>query len=134
MYVPLAEPNRRTGPPLSPDQLPTAGLDSPGGLTEGRVANLIDADLRGPFNHFPHALQHSGIDITAIGVGVLLLIPQTDSDGFRASRHNERHFILEALLGSKVGMSFLLHYLRKLSNTVWFQSDRDTTIEHVTSR
>ncbi len=65
-------------------------------LVEGRVANLIDAYLRSALNHFPQGLQHSWIDIAAIGVGILFLIPQTDSDGFGAPRDDECYFVLEA--------------------------------------
>src|ERR1700724_2044177 len=67
-------------------------------VMEGRIANLIRANLWSTFNHFPKCLEDSCVSIAAIGLGVLFLIPQADSENFRSPRDNERDFVLEAFL------------------------------------
>src|SRR5712664_1547124 len=112
MSIPLCRTRERADlAALSTNDTSASSRDSSGDLVEDRVANLIGAYLRNSLNHFPQGLQHSCIGIGAIDVGVLFLIPQTDSDGFRAPWGDERHFVLEALLLPKQGKGLLFDQL-----------------------
>jgi hypothetical protein len=114
-----------------PKDLLASGGGPSSDLVEGRVANLIDAYLRSALNHFPQGLQHSWIGIAAIGVGILFLIPQTDSDGFGAPRDDERHFVPEALLLPKQRKDFLFDQTGELRNAIRLQVDGDTASKYV---
>ena len=77
-------------------ELLVTGSSLSGNVMEGRIANLIGANLRNSFNHFPECLEDFWIGIAAVGVRVLFLIPQADSDNFRSTGDDERDFVLEA--------------------------------------
>src|SRR5258707_11327671 len=98
--IPLCRTRERAdlAAPPTKEPLSASRRDASGDLVEGRIGNLVGANLRCSLNHLRQGLQHSWIGIAAIGLGVLFLIPQTDSDGFRSPRGDERDFVLEAFL------------------------------------
>jgi hypothetical protein len=97
----VREPHQGGLPPRCPQEMLVMDRNLSGNVMEGRIANLIRANLWSTFNHFPKCLEDSCVSIAAIGLGVLFLIPQADSENFRSPWDNERDFVLEAFLLSK---------------------------------
>src|SRR2546425_3487698 len=87
-------------------------------------------NLRRSVKHFRQGLQHLCITSAAIGVRVLLLIPETDSNRFPSGWSDERDFVLEAFLSAKQGKDFLLERLGKVSNAIDFQTHGNVSSNH----
>ena len=97
---------------------------------EGRIANLIRANLRSAFHYFPKCLEDSCVRIAAIGLRVLFVVPQADSKSFRSPWKNKCEFVLEAFLLSKYGQGFILDQSRKLRNAIGFEADGDAASKY----
>src|SRR2546425_5697979 len=116
------------------------GLDRPptnecwlrpsGDLVDGRVGNLVGLKLRSPLDDLSQRLQHFRIGRAAVGLGVLLRLPEADRDRFRSAGYDERHFVLEALLLAKYGKYFLLEGLGELRGAVGLELHADISREH----
>src|SRR5579863_7886498 len=102
-----------------------------GDLVEGGVANLIDADLRSSLDHFSQGLEHSWIGIAAIGIRVFFLIPQTDSESFRAPWDDQCHFVAEALLLPEQGKNVHFDQPGELPDAIGLQVNGNTTSKHI---
>src|SRR5207249_5655835 len=98
--------------PLDPSALGCYGNSD---LVDGRVTNVPVLNLRRSVKHFRQGLQHFLITAAAIGVRVLLRIPETNSNRFLGAWNGERDFVLEAFLFPKQGNDFLLERLGKRS-------------------
>src|SRR6266853_3905489 len=82
---------------------PECELRLGGDLVERRVGNLVGLKLRSSVDDLAQRLQHFRIARAAVGLRVLLRLPEADRDRFRSARDDEGHFVLEALLLAKHG-------------------------------
>jgi hypothetical protein len=64
---------------------------------EGRVSDVIGFNLRGPLDDRDEKLRHFRVCSTVVSLGILCLVPQTDSERFPAALGNKRYFVLEFL-------------------------------------
>src|SRR5207253_5699450 len=106
-------------------------LRSSGDLVDRRVGNLVRLKLRSPLNDLSQRLQHFGISRAAVGLRVLLRLPEADRERFRSARDDEGHFVLEARLLAKQGNDFLLEGLGKLRVAVGFQLHANVSSVHL---
>src|SRR5437764_10157667 len=105
-------------------------LRSSGDLVDGREGNLVRLKLRSSVDYLAQRLQHFRIDRAAVGLRVLLRLPEADRDRFRSAGYDEGHFVLEALLLAKYGKYFLLEGLRELHGAVGLELHADISSEH----
>jgi hypothetical protein len=99
-------------------------------VVEGGVRYLQVLNLRGPVQHFPEGLHHFWVSSSAIGVRVLLCIPETDSHRIPVAWDNKRDFVLEALLLPKQGNDLLLTCLGELRSAIRFQMHGNVSSNH----
>src|SRR5437899_10232559 len=65
-------------------------------LVERRVGDLVGLDSWRAIDDLREALQHGGIGVAAVGLGVLLLLPQAEGQRFLSVPRGERDLLLEA--------------------------------------
>src|SRR5438105_3485465 len=92
-----------------------------GNVMEGRIANLIGADLRSSVNHVPKCLDYSWIGIAVVGFRVLFVVPQANSNSVIPSPSNQRDFVLKAFLVAKRRKRLCLDQAGELRNAVRLQ-------------
>ena len=87
-------------------------------------------NLRGTVQDVPEEFQHFRVSSSAIGVRVLLFIPETDSHRIAFAWDNERDFVVEALLFPKQGNDFLLECFGELCSAIGLQMHDNVSSNH----
>src|SRR5260370_35179804 len=81
--------------------LPVLGCFCNGDLVERRVSDVIGFNLGSSLNFRGEDLRHFWVSSAVVSLGILRLVPNADSERFRAALSNERDFVLESFLFSK---------------------------------
>ena len=89
-------------------------------LVESGVSNLVGFELRSSVNHLRQDLGHFCVTPAIVVVGVLLGVPQAQTESLGSTRDNERDFIPKPTLFSKQRDDVLFQPLGKLERAVGF--------------
>src|SRR6185437_2783548 len=92
-------------------------------IGEGRVQDLCCLQLRRTIDYAGYHLEHIVIRIARIGIGVFLVVPESDGKYVCAAGSGKRDFILESLLFAKHGNDFFLKDTVELAERVRLQMD-----------
>src|SRR5690242_2648594 len=108
----------------------TSGRCCSGDLVEGGVGDFKGLYLRSSLNHRSENLGHFWISSAIISLGVLRVVPQTDSECFFPALAHEGDLVLEPLLFSKQRNDFLFQSLCKLGHAIGLQVQVHSTCKH----
>src|SRR5947199_166834 len=100
-------------------------------LGESGVRNLVGLELRSSVHHLCQDLGHFCVTPPIVVVGVLLGVPQAQTESLGSTRDNERDFIPKPTLFSKQRDDVLFQPLGKLDRAVGLQLHGYATCIHI---
>src|SRR5438309_3753113 len=112
------------------EDVSTSGRYCSGDLVEGGVGNFKGFYLSRSLNHSGKDIGHFWVSSAVVGLRILGLIPQTDSERFCSPFADERDLVLETFLFSKQGNNLLLQPLGKLGHAIALQMQIHSTCKH----
>src|SRR5579859_247869 len=86
--------------------------------------------LRRAFDKSGQRLQYLRISIGVVGVGVLLVVPQTDRNYIHAASTGESDFVQKTILLAKQRKDIFFKCSRVIGEHTRFQMDRDIACKH----
>jgi hypothetical protein len=95
------------------------------------VGNLKGFNLSSSLNYSRQKFQHLWIRGAVIGCGIVLVIPQRDSNRFRSVRDDECDFVPEPFLFSEQRNDLVLDRARKLSGAIGLEDHGNVPGKHV---
>src|SRR5213075_2732055 len=99
-------------------------------LVERRVRDFVAVDLRRPLDHALQRVQHGGIGVAAIGLGVLFVLPQADRERFGAIGGEKGDLILEPGLLAQHREHVIFEGAGEFGGLVGLEMQRNVACEH----
>src|SRR5713226_10518407 len=99
---------------------------------ECRISDVIGFNLRSSLDCRGEKLRHFRIRAAVVSLGILCLVPHTDSERLPSALGDKRNFVLESFLFSKQRKDVLLQPLGELRNTIGLQMHINSACKHDT--
>src|ERR1700722_33889 len=90
-------------------------------LLEGRGDHVKGVDLGRTLDKSCQRLQHFRVSICVVGIGIVLVIPETDCGYIDSAGTGKGNFVLKAVLSTKQGKDVLLKSSRVIRQHIGFQ-------------